>query len=126
MDQAGLRHGITLLNSAEYFEAHEVLEYVWRAALAPEKRFCQGMVQVAVALHHWSTGNMIGAKSVMTRAVHNLSGFPDAFAGIQLRKLEADLLTWLNSLENAASLSAPSVGWVDSIDPATKVSRYQG
>ncbi|MGE0407317.1 MAG: DUF309 domain-containing protein, partial [Candidatus Korobacteraceae bacterium] len=32
MDHDGLRHGITLFNRGEFYDAHEVLEDVWRAA----------------------------------------------------------------------------------------------
>jgi len=38
MDQEAFRRGIQLFNEAEFFEAHDVLEDVWRAAPATEKR----------------------------------------------------------------------------------------
>ena len=60
MDSVRFREGIKLFNSAEFFEAHEVLEDVWRGAPAAEKRFLQGLIQVAVALHHHSKENRVG------------------------------------------------------------------
>ena len=47
MDRVGFRSGIELFNQAEFFEAHEALEEVWRAAPAGEKMFLQGLIQVA-------------------------------------------------------------------------------
>src|SRR2546428_12668391 len=57
--------GIKLFNSAAFFGAHEVLEDVWRAAPEPERKFLQGVIQVAVALYHHGNGNLVGA--ILTR-----------------------------------------------------------
>ena len=38
VDAARFIEGIKLFNSAEFFEAHEVLEDVWRGAPAAEKK----------------------------------------------------------------------------------------
>ena len=65
--------GITLFNQADFFDAHEVLEDVWRAAPPENKKFLQGLIQVAVAFHHYSTGNRVGMRSVLERAIRNLS-----------------------------------------------------
>jgi len=70
-------------NSAAYFEAHEVLGDVWRAASGPEKKFLQGLIQVA-ALQNHSKGNVVGARSLLARATKNLSGYPENHGGIQL------------------------------------------
>src|SRR5438034_5247165 len=77
VDSARFREGIKLFNSGEFFEAHEVLEDVWCAAPAAEKRFLQGLIQVAVALHHHSKENRVGARSLLARARRNLSGYPE-------------------------------------------------
>jgi uncharacterized protein len=91
--------GIALFNRARFFEAHEVLEDVWRAAPAEEKRFLQGLVQLAVAFHHHSTGNHIGMRSVMERGLRNLDGYPNDFFGIQLLPLKHSLREWREALE---------------------------
>ena len=41
--------GVDLLNRGMFYDAHEVLEDAWRAAPEPERRFLQGLMQVAVA-----------------------------------------------------------------------------
>src|SRR5207249_10873206 len=94
VDAARFIEGIKLFNSAEFFEAHEVLEDVWRAARAAEKRFLQGLIQVAVALHHHSTGNRVGPGSLLTRARRNLSGYPAQLGGLDLRPLTDSLARW--------------------------------
>jgi uncharacterized protein len=103
VDSARFREGIKLFNSAEFFEAHEVLEDVWRAAPAAEKRFLQGLIQVAVALHHHSKENRVGARSLLARARRNLSGYPDKFGGIDLKPLLKSLARWQAALEDGRS-----------------------
>ena len=96
--------GIALFNGARFFEAHEVLEDVWRAAPAEEKRFFQGLVQLAVAFHHHSMGNHIGMRSVMERGLRNLDGYPNDFYGIELLPLKHSLHAWREALDNRQPL----------------------
>jgi predicted metal-dependent hydrolase len=63
-----------------------------------ERQFVQGLIQVAVALHHHSTGNAEGALSLMTRAEQNLSPFPGFFGEIDLAALRAAIARWLHFL----------------------------
>ena len=88
------RRGLELLNQGHYFDAHEILEEVWRAATGPERQFLQGLIQVAVALHHHSTGNVEGASSVIGRAARNLAPYSDIFGNIDLKALRAAVHHW--------------------------------
>lgn len=87
MESADFRRGISLLNAGEYFQAHEVLEDVWRAAAAHDKRFFQGLTQLAVALHHYSRGNVDGAKSLLERSRRNLLPYGPVQCGIDVAAL---------------------------------------
>jgi len=80
--QAGFFRGIALFNHGEFFEAHEVLEDVWRAAPPG------------------STGNLIGACSLLKRGCSNLSSYPGSFAGIDLDNLRESLASWDEALAN--------------------------
>ena len=104
MDLAGYHHGIELFNRGEFFDAHEVLEDVWRAAPTEEKRFLQGLIQIAVGLHHHSTGNKIGARSLLARADRNLSTYPEGLAGLKLTPLRAELAEWIKALDGDHSM----------------------
>jgi len=73
-----------LFNEAHFFDAHEILEDIWRAAPPENKKFVQGLVQVAVAFHHYSTGNRVGMRSVLERAVRNLREPSGTFGKIKL------------------------------------------
>lgn len=99
MDKAYER-GLELFNRGEFFDAHEVLEDVWRAAPAAEKKFLQGLIQVAVGLHHHSRGNLIGARSLLARAHRNLSAYPARHGGIDLAGLREQVERWVEALED--------------------------
>jgi len=98
-DLKDYHRGIALFNRGEFFEAHEVLEDVWRAAPASEKKFLQGVVQIAVAFHHHSTGNHRGMRSVLERAIRNLGEDAGRFAAIDLERLRASLHRWREAMD---------------------------
>jgi predicted metal-dependent hydrolase len=103
-------HGIALFNQGKFFDAHEVLEDVWRAAPKEEKKIWQGLVQVAVALHHYSTGNRVGMRSVLVRAMKNLGGHPRDFHGVHVPTLLKALARWLEAFDNNQPLpSLPKI-----------------
>jgi hypothetical protein len=53
--------GILFFNARDFFEAHEVWEDLWADSHDDERRFYQGVIQAAVALFHFSGGNLRGA-----------------------------------------------------------------
>ena len=72
-----LIYGIDLLNRGEYFEAHEVIEAVWRAEPGEIRVLYQGILQVAVVYYHITRQNYVGARKVIKRAISNLSPFTE-------------------------------------------------
>jgi len=102
-----LRHGVTLFNRAHFFDAHEVLEDVWRsvprdcASRRHLRLHLQGLVQLAVAFHHQSTGNHVGAHSVLERAMRNLNGADGSFPDFDLDRLRAELEIWRQHLDDS-------------------------
>jgi predicted metal-dependent hydrolase len=99
--------GLDLFNRAHFFDAHEVLEDVWRAAPDDRslRRHLQGIVQLAVAFHHHSKGNFVGARSVLERGMQNLDGAERSFPSLDLDQLRAELAIWRRYLENCESAS---------------------
>jgi len=95
--------GLQLFNLSEFYEAHEVLEDVWRAEAGPHKLFLQALIQVAVALHHHSTGNIVGAKSLLKRATRNLSSYPESYFNLNLTQFRNSLIEWQIALEENRS-----------------------
>ncbi|MBL0226060.1 MAG: DUF309 domain-containing protein [Geobacteraceae bacterium] len=60
-----LLRGIREFNNREWFECHETVEDLWIGSEGEVRDFYQGLIQVAVALHHWRNGNFGGAVSLL-------------------------------------------------------------
>ncbi len=100
--------GLDLFNRAHFFDAHEVLEDVWRSlprdgpssrsSRQHLRRHVQGMVQLAVAFHHESRNNLVGARSVLERALRNLDDADSSFPDLNLDRLRSNMANWLQYL----------------------------
>lgn len=113
MAQATLRHGISLFNQAHFFDAHEVLEEVWRPARGRRRRFLQALIQIAVGLHHHSRGNLAGARSLLARGGNILLQYPATYAGVRLGPLRTSITAWRDALaEGRAAPPLPRVEFV--------------
>jgi hypothetical protein len=116
------RRGVALLNQSHFFEAHEVLEDVWRPMPLSDanRSVMQGLVQVAVALHHHSTGNLTGALSVMRRAARNLAAASEQALGVRMDLLRPALAEWIAALESGTPpLARPHIEFVEEGDART-------
>ena len=52
-------------NRGEWFACHETLEDLWVGEQGELRDFYQGILQIAVALHHWRNGNFPGAITLL-------------------------------------------------------------
>jgi predicted metal-dependent hydrolase len=52
-------------NRGDWFECHETLEDLWIGSEDEIRWFYQGLLQIAVALHHWRNGNYGGSLSLL-------------------------------------------------------------
>jgi predicted metal-dependent hydrolase len=76
--------GIRFFNECEFFEAHEAWEELWTEYRGPLRRYYQGLIQAAVALHHFGNGNIRGAKKVYLSSRSYLDDFRPACHGLDL------------------------------------------
>lgn len=77
-----LGRAVELFNSGHYYEAHEVLERLWTDAEGDNRLLYQGVLQVAVGLHHAARGNFKGADSLLRRGLSRLAGLPAEALGV--------------------------------------------
>jgi predicted metal-dependent hydrolase len=76
--------GIRYFNACDFFEAHETWEELWTEYRGPARRFYQGLIQAAVALHHFGNGNIRGAKKVYESSRAYLNDYRPAYLGLNL------------------------------------------
>jgi predicted metal-dependent hydrolase len=83
--------GIEHFNVCDFFEAHEVWEELWTDYQGPLRKFYQGLIQVAVALHHFGNGNIRGAKKLYHSSRAYLEPYRPVCEGLDLDKLLAEM-----------------------------------
>ena len=70
---ASFLEGLALLNAGEAFDAHEVWEELWLESGGARARFLQGMIQLAVAMHHWQGQRWEAVRRLLERAERKLA-----------------------------------------------------
>jgi predicted metal-dependent hydrolase len=90
---------IRQFNSGQWFECHETLEELWLDEQGETRDFFQGVLQIAVALHHWRNGNYGGAISLLNGGVKLLNGVSDACLWVDVARLISDANRTREALE---------------------------
>jgi predicted metal-dependent hydrolase len=83
--------GIEHFNKCDFFEAHEVWEELWADTSGEPRRFYQGLIQVAVCLHHFGNGNIRGAKKLYFGCRGYLESYRPHCLGLDVEALLAQL-----------------------------------
>ena len=79
-----VRKGALLFNHHLFFEVHEVLEAQWIQEVDPERRFLQGLIQIAVAFYHLSNRNLGGTLSLLHDGLDKIRPHAPAYLGLEL------------------------------------------
>jgi predicted metal-dependent hydrolase len=85
--KVGLEH----IRGGRYFEAHEELELVWRAAAAEERDFYQGLVHVAVAWYQAGRGRPVATGRQLEKAARRLTPFAPSHRGVDVAAVLAQV-----------------------------------
>ena len=92
--------GIRQFNNGEWFECHETFEALWLVADGELRNLYQGIIQLAIALHHWRNGNFSGAISLLDGGVSYLSKLPQTCLWIDVVELIRQAESVKNQLES--------------------------
>jgi predicted metal-dependent hydrolase len=93
------QQGLELLNTGEYYEAHEYLENAWIKAPELEGYLYRTLLQVSVAYLHVERGNYAGAVKMLLRVQQWLEPLPDRCRGVDLSSLRQNLTAFSHALE---------------------------
>jgi uncharacterized protein len=85
--------GIEHFNKCDFYEAHEVWEDLWQDYSGASRKFYQGLIQVAVCLHHFGNGNTRGAVKLYHGSRGYLEPYRPKHEGIDLERLLSQLET---------------------------------
>ncbi|HBA89320.1 MAG TPA: DUF309 domain-containing protein [Geobacter sp.] len=85
-----LQKAIDEFNSGDWFECHETLEELWVGEKGELRDFYQGVLQIAVALHHWRNGNFKGAATLLKGGSDCLRRVSQPCQGVDVARLLAE------------------------------------
>jgi predicted metal-dependent hydrolase len=93
-------NGARLFDSGEFFEAHEAWEQRWKVVTdATERRFFQGLIQVAAAFHKLLVmRSPVPAQRLLARGIDKLEACPRLVAEHELRTFCEQLRGWSRDL----------------------------
>jgi len=103
--------GIRLFREGLYFQSHEVLEDLWKRTMSPERRFYQGLIQIAVAFHHASGGNFRGAVSQGEKGRGKLEAYAPRQLDMDVDRLLADLEGFIDAWARGIHPRDPRWSW---------------
>jgi hypothetical protein len=92
-----IKLGISYFNEERFWEAHEVLESVWKKCYEGEKELVQGIILVAAALVHYQKAENNICLSVLGRAQDKLSRATGMYHGINVDTLRKKITTIIDS-----------------------------
>jgi predicted metal-dependent hydrolase len=84
-DEPEIRAFAQSWNEGKFFMAHEVLEGLW---VRRREDALQGLIQLAVALHHIERGNVKGARTMIQRARGRFRNAAAASGAIDLKIMD--------------------------------------
>lgn len=96
---AYLSEGLRLFDEGDYFLSHETLEEYWAEAPEQERDFYQGLINLAVGLHHYRRGNLNGMQMQFRKAMKRLSTYPSGYEGVDV----AAVLEFLRGVPDAVA-----------------------
>jgi len=93
--------GVEQFNQQEFYACHDTLEALWMEALEPQKRFYQGILQIAVACYHLSNLNWRGAVVLLGEGIGRLRDYQPIYEGIDVTELLTQSFELLKALQQA-------------------------
>lgn len=79
-----IKRGIFYFNEERFWEAHEVLEGVWKQCQEGERDLVQGLILVAAALVHYQKAENSICLSILGRAIEKLARSDGHYHGINM------------------------------------------
>jgi predicted metal-dependent hydrolase len=74
---ARLEAGRAAFDRGEFFEAHELWEDVWRELAGEDRRFVQGLIQIAAGRHHLRNGRSRPGTRLLAKGMEKIAGSAD-------------------------------------------------
>ena len=70
-----LAAAVELFNAGRYLASHELFDELWDESEGRDSDFFKGLIQAAIALHHFQSGNLEGAAKLYSGHRRFLAGY---------------------------------------------------
>ena len=91
--------GIEQFNQRQFYDCHDTLEAIWIEAPELDKKFYQGILQIAVGCYHLSNLNQRGAMILLGEGVKRLSEYQPIHYDIDVTQLVTESYSLLSQLQ---------------------------
>jgi len=99
-DDPRLLKGIEEFNQQLFFECHETLEELWLEERGEDRKFYQGIIQIAAGYYKLQQGVPVGAIKLWRMGIEKLLLFGPVFLGINVESLIENVRANLAQLES--------------------------
>jgi len=93
--------GVEQFNQQEFYACHDTLEALWMEASEPDKRFYQGILQIAVACYHLTNHNWRGAAILLGEGISRLLNYQPTYENLDVTELVRQSNDLLIALQQA-------------------------
>ncbi|MCU1280108.1 MAG: hypothetical protein JWM53_3654 [bacterium] len=108
-----LTAGQRLLNGGRFRDAHEQWEELWKVSVDPERRWIQGMIQLATALYKLAGARADLCRGLLVKALRKLADAPPSLDGFDLGRLRRDATGLLRALERGEAADPSTIRLVE-------------
>ncbi|WP_036477664.1 DUF309 domain-containing protein [Myxosarcina sp. GI1] len=99
MSSPAFWQGIEEFNQRQFYACHDTLEAIWLEASELDKRFYQGVLQIAVACYHLGNYNWRGAVMLLGEGIRRLYDYQPSYHGIDVELLLHQSIQLLHNLQ---------------------------
>jgi uncharacterized protein len=96
-----LQKGIDEFNRQLFFECHETLEEIWLEEHGDDRKFYQGVIQIAAGYFKWQQGVPAGAVKLWRMGLDKIEAYGPVYLGVDLASLAEIVKEHLHELEFA-------------------------
>jgi len=94
-----LYRAAALFDAGLFFECHEYVEDIWRAAAGSDRTFYHGIVQAAAGCYHLEKGNVHGAGVLIRKAIDKLRWCAPVYHALDVGRLLAGLEAIVSAID---------------------------
>ncbi len=99
--------GIDEFNQRLFFECHETLEEIWQEDHGEDRKFYQGIIQIAAGYFKWEQGVPAGAMKLWRMGLEKLEPYGPVYLGINVESFLEAIRDNLTQLEEAQKRGSP-------------------